>query len=164
MASRVRAAGFVVAACFFFVPPGAAFAQFASPKALVDHIYKDRYRTKDSPGIGLATRAEIARYFEPGIARGIERNSGPDGLNGDPFTNSQDRHFSGLRIELGKADGKTATAMVSFLREGDRSRTRLRFDMVKGAKGWLIHDIVESGGDAPIENGGSLRRLVKAKP
>jgi hypothetical protein len=159
--------GFLFAACLAGMAAApAALAQFASPQALVDDIYKKRYRTKASPGIDLGKTSEVARYFEPTLAKAIDSDGRGDQeprLNGDPFTNSQDRYFSGLKIEMGSSGERAATATVSFLREGDRKRTVLRYDMVKDAKGWRIGDIVESAGDAPIENGGSLRTLLRIK-
>ncbi|HEY7386622.1 MAG TPA: hypothetical protein VH743_23415 [Beijerinckiaceae bacterium] len=142
----------------------AALAQFASPQALIDDIYRTHYRTKNSPGLDLGRKSVVVRYFEPALADAIDKD-GRGGqepqLNGDPFTNSQDRYFSGLKIDMGAAGERAATATVSFLREGDRKRTVLRFDLAKDAKGWRIRDIVESGGDAPVEHAGSLRRLLK---
>jgi hypothetical protein len=163
MASR---SGFVFAAALVAgVPaPPSAFAQFASPQALIDDIYRTHYRTRNSPGLDLGRKSVVVRYFEPALADAIDKDGRGDQeprLNGDPFTNSQDRHFSGLKIDMGAAGERAATATVSFLREGDRKRTVLRFDLAKDATGWRIRDIVESGGDAPIDHAGSLRRLLK---
>ncbi|HEX2725249.1 MAG TPA: hypothetical protein VHN20_05470 [Beijerinckiaceae bacterium] len=144
----------------------AAVAQFASPQALIEDIYKKRYRTKNSPGIDLAKKSEVVRYFEPALADALDKDGRGDQeplLNGAPFTNAQDRYFSALKIEMGPSTERSAAATVSFLREGDRKRTVLRYDMVRDAKGWRIRDIVESGGNAPVEHGGSLRNLLKVK-
>ena len=155
------------AALILSATAAAPAAQFASPQALIDDIYKNRYRTKNSPGIDLGKKSDIIRYFERTLARAIDRDgrgNEPGALSGDPFTNSQDRYFSGLRIAMGSSDERAATATVSFLREADRKRSVLRYELVKAPKGWLIRDIVEIGGDAPIGHGGSLRKLLKVRP
>jgi hypothetical protein len=110
----------------------------SSPEALIDAIYKKHDRTKSSPGIDLAEKSVIACYFEPTRAKAIdndERGNPQLELYGGPLTNSRHRYFSGVKMDMGPSSECTATATVSFPRERDRTRTMLRYDMIKEAKG-----------------------------
>jgi hypothetical protein len=100
---------------------------------------------------------DLERYFAPDLARLMDaeardaqrRNEVPR-LNGDPFVDGQEWDVKNLSLSV-KADGSSATAVVTFDNYGKAKRITL--DLVLTPAGWRISDI-----KAPS---GSLRALYK---
>jgi hypothetical protein len=145
-------------AAFFVVPcPGTIAAQDAALKRFVDGIYAN-YRSPNSPGTRINSKALLARYFTPALAALIDRDAQqakakdePPQLNGDPFIDAQDWDIDKLTVDLNESGKERATASVKFANFGEAREVRL--DLVKTASGWRIDDI--------HWRDGSLRALYK---
>jgi hypothetical protein len=119
-------------------------AQDPALRRFVDGIYAN-YRTPDSPGTRINSRAMLERYFTPSLAalidadaRAAKRRNEPPVLNGDPFIDAQDWDINGLAIEL-REQADRANATVRFSSFGEAREVRL--DLLKTAAGWRIDEI-----------------------
>jgi hypothetical protein len=149
----------LLAAFFILAGSSATVAQDAALKQFIDGIYAN-YKTPNSPGTRINSKALLARYFTPALAALIERDAAqakarnePPELNGDPFIDAQDWDIRGLAVDL-KENGKDrASATVKFSNFGEAREVRL--DLLKTAAGWRIDDI--------HWREGSLRGLYRAR-
>lgn len=120
------------------------------------------YKKYSGPGaMGLDWRGNRASlYFDPAmtklILRDVRESKGEVGRIGfDPFTAGQDFEIKGLGIEIVSQDGETAQAVASFRNLGQPAK--IRYDLVKTAKGWRIANIVWI---APEDFKGDLRSIL----
>ncbi len=136
--------------------PVAASAQpQQSAQAFLEALYAP-YRAKGFRGQPY-TQAE--RFFEPSLARAMQRdyqlaqrNGVPPTLNGDPFVDAQEWEISNLSIRAA-ASGEQATGIVSFVNL--KQKKTLAVELVQTPAGWRISDIAGASG--------SLRALYKVK-
>lgn len=136
-----------------------AWAESASPRALVDAIYKP-YLAKKYKGADYSKPASVRRYFEPKLANAIiadmaaaaKRNEVPT-LDGDPFIDAQDWELADLAVDIKPAGPAKARATVDFTNL--RKPETVTLELVKTAEGWRIADIMASSG--------SMRQLFKVK-
>ena len=149
--------GGLLAALLVLASPGIVAAQDAALKRFVDGIYAN-YRTPNSPGTRINSKALLARYFTPALAALVERDAEqakaknqPPELNGDPFVDAQDWDIKGLAVDLSESGKDRASATVKFSNFGEAREVRL--DLVKTAAGWRIDEI--------HWRAGSLRGLYK---
>jgi hypothetical protein len=137
---------------------GEAIAAEQSAKDFVASIYA-AYKGKGSKGITLDTRAKVARYFTPSLAKLINDDSAAakkrqevGALDGDPFIDAQDWEISDVAVDV-KEEGTKAVATVKFKNFTDDKTVVL--DLVKLKQGWRIDEIKMPSG--------SLRDLFKKK-
>jgi hypothetical protein len=121
--------------------PVAAHAQTQNAQAFLEAVYAP-YRAKGGKG---QEYRQADRFFEPGLARAMERdyqladkNGIPPTLNGDPFVESQDWEITNLAITAAES-GDRATGIVSFT-NFDQKRT-LVIELRATPDGWRIADI-----------------------
>lgn len=141
------------------VAPCVALAAEQSAQDFVAGIYAT-YKGKDAKGISLDTRAKIARYFTPSLAKLIDDDQkaaakrGEVGtLDGDPFIDAQDYQIDAVAIDV-QETGNKATATVKFKNFG--KDTAIAMDLVKIKQGWRIDEM-------QLPDRKSLRALFKKK-
>ena len=124
--------------------PDAGYADPAA-KAFLDRIYA-AYKGKNSKGIGLASAAELRRYFEPGLAammikdrREADKHGDAPDFDSDPFIGGQDWEIGAVDIVVNDTAPDKASATASF-RNFDMP-TKVVFELVKLKTGWRIADI-----------------------
>jgi len=124
-------------------------------QAFLESLYAP-YRAKGFKG---QPYTEAERFFEPTLARAIQRdyqlaqrNGVPPTLNGDPFVDAQEWEVTNLSIRAAAA-GEQATGIVSFV--NFKQKKTLAVELVRTKAGWRIADIAGAGG--------SLRALYKVK-
>jgi hypothetical protein len=124
--------------------PNAGYADPAA-KAFLDRIYA-AYKGKNSKGIGLASAAELRRYFEPGLAammikdrREADKHGDAPDFDSDPFIGGQDWEIGAVDIVVNDTAPDKASATASF-RNFDMP-TKVVFELVKLKTGWRIADI-----------------------
>src|ERR1700730_12563578 len=135
------------------VPAGAALDD-PPAKAFLEKIYA-AYKGKNSKGILLDSDAMLRRYFEPGLAAlmikdskdAAKRGDVPE-LDGDPFINAQDWEIGPVDIVVRDIapDKASATAKFRKLRDVDEETT-VAYDLVKLKDGWRIAEITWDGKD-----------------
>lgn len=135
--------------------PVGAQAQAQSAQAFLDALYAP-YKKGGGKGQDY-TKAE--RFFEPNLARAMQRdyqlaqrNGVPPTLNGDPFVDAQDWEITNLSVRAAET-GDQATGIVSFVNQ--KQKKTLALELVKTPNGWRISDIAGSSG--------SLRKLYRIK-
>ena len=124
-------------------------------QAFLESLYAP-YRAKGFKG---QPYTETERFFEPTLARAMQRdyqlaqrNGVPPTLNGDPFVDAQEWEVTNLSIRAAAA-GEQATGIVSFV--NFKQKKTLAVELVQTKSGWRIADIAGAGG--------SLRALYKVK-
>jgi hypothetical protein len=124
--------------------PNAGCADPAA-EAFLDRIYA-AYKGKNSKGIGLASAAELRRYFEPGLAammikdrREADKHGDAPDFDSDPFIGGQDWEIGAVDIVVNDTAPDKASATASF-RNFDMP-TKVVFELVKLKTGWRIADI-----------------------
>jgi hypothetical protein len=146
-------------AALWVVAARAASAQPATPEAFLSAIYKP-YLDKDFMGSDFIDQAN--RLFVPDLAKALKddsaRNAGGVGkLDFDPFILGQAWEISDLSISA-KADGDTASGVVTFRNFGKPSRVDYRLTRLKD--GWRIADLEWP---QPINDAKTLRALYGLK-
>ena len=116
------------------------------------------YKGKNAKGISINTRAKLARYFTPALARLIDADArsvqpGDMGVLGsDPFIDAQDFEIAAVAIEVTELGGGKALGTVKFKNISEDQTISL--DLLKLKAGWRIDEI-----RGPSNK--SLRELLK---
>lgn len=118
----------------------------ADARTFVSAIY-EHYLSANGPGIGLATRESLDRYFDPPLANLImadrdeaERNDEVPRLNGDPFIDAQDWQVDALDVRVEETGETSAEAIVSFTNFGEPRTVRLL--LVRVGEDWRVADVI----------------------
>ena len=131
----------------------------AQPQQTAQAFLESLYAPYRAKGFKGQPYTEAERFFEPTLARAMQRdyqlaqrNGVPPTLNGDPFVDAQEWEVSNLSIHAA-VSGEQATGMVSS--DNFKQKKTLAIELVQTKTGWRIADIAGAGG--------SLRALYKVK-
>jgi hypothetical protein len=123
---------------------GGARAADQSAQDFLARIYA-AYKGKNAKGISINTRAKLARYFTPALARLIDADArsvqpGDMGVLGsDPFIDAQDFEIAAFAIEVKELGDGKALGTVKF-KNIDEDQT-ISLDLIKLKTGWRIDEI-----------------------